>query len=102
MDTATALYAISESRADDTVSIDQCDSHRLGNRLKDMSESDLQLMHLLENEACKADRLVRDLTDLSLCESGRLNLSSEKISAFDVLQEMFSQLEFLTGAQSSA
>ena len=70
-------------------------AHRLGNRLKDMSESDLQLMHLLENEACKADRLVRDLTDLSLCESGRLNLSSEKISAFDVLQDMFSQLEFL-------
>jgi len=70
-------------------------AHRLGNRLQDMSDSDLQLMHLLENEACKADRLVRDLTDLSLCESGRLNLSLEKISAFDVLQEMFSQLEFL-------
>ena len=70
-------------------------AHRLGNRLKGMSDSDLQLMHLLEHEACKADRLVRDLTDLSLCESGRLNLSSEKISVFDVLQEMFSQLEFL-------
>ena len=70
-------------------------AHRLGDRLKDVPDSDLQLMHLLENEACKADRLVRDLTDLSLCESGRLTLSLEKISAFDVLQQMFRQLELL-------
>ena len=67
-------------------------AHHLGDRLKDMPDSDLQLMHLLEDEACKADRLVRDLTDLSLCESGRLNLSLQQIPAFDLLQEIFSQL----------
>ena len=70
-------------------------AHHLGDRLKDVPDADLQLMHLLENEACKADRLVRDLTDLSLCESGRLNLSLEPIPAFDVLQEMFGQLALL-------
>lgn len=70
-------------------------AHRLGDRLKDVPDSDLQLMHLLENEACKADRLVRDLMDLSLCESGRLNLSLQTISALDVLKEMFNQLDLL-------
>ena len=70
-------------------------AHRLGDRLKDVPDADLQLMHLLENEACKADRLVRDLTDLSLCESGRLNLSLQPTPVFDVLQEMFGQLALL-------
>lgn len=70
-------------------------ARRLGRRFKDLPASDVQLIQSLESEAWKTDRLVRDLIDLARSESGSLSLSLEKISAFDVLQQILGKLDFL-------
>lgn len=73
-------------------------AHRLGGRLKDLNESDFLLIKSLEEESLKADRLVRDLIDLSLSESGELNIALEKISAFEVIKHLLGKIKQLSYA----
>lgn len=73
-------------------------AHRLGRRLKDLNDSDLLLIKSLEEESLKAERLVRDLIDLSLSESSGLKIVLEEISAFELVKHLFSKIKQLSYA----
>lgn len=63
-------------------------ARRLSRRAVDLPEHERELIHSIESESGRADRLVRNLLDLARSDSGNLMIQTSKVEPYPLLQEL--------------